>query len=94
MLAGYCVPLSAAPGQTIQFHVSSSLSYEVTYFLLGVLGDEMAAMTGPVQLRANPQGIPVEPWKNGCGWDVAFLLNVPCMGIRDLRGALHGHQGC
>ena len=78
MLAGYCVPLSATPGgETIEFRVSSSLAYEMTYVLLGVLGDEMTAMTDPVQLRANPQAIPLEPWKNGCGWDVAFSLNVP-----------------
>jgi hypothetical protein len=76
MAEGYSVPLSAAPGETIEFHVSASSSYTRTYFQLGVHGDEMTPMSDPMVLPAHPETTPDQPWL-GCGWGTAFALTVP-----------------
>ncbi|MFF9645844.1 N,N-dimethylformamidase beta subunit family domain-containing protein [Kitasatospora aureofaciens] len=85
---GYCVPLSAAPGETIDFHVSGQDSFDVTYLLLGVLGDETQAMGDPEPVEAGVQDTPEEPWRNGCSWDPTFSLTVP----EDWRSGIYSAQ--
>jgi hypothetical protein len=79
VLEGYCTPLSVRPGEPIEFKVSGSCDYEVTYIRLkqqddGGLG---VAMTAAFSLNADIKSIPQEPWKNGCGWQTSFALDVP-----------------
>lgn len=74
---GYCVPLSAAPGELIDFRVSSPWPYTVTYLRLGIHGDETEPLGKPIEIDANWQSAPELSWQNGCSWDTAFSLEVP-----------------
>jgi hypothetical protein len=78
-LEGYCTPLSAAPGQTIELKVSASAAYQVTVLRLkrqpdGTVGIPMGP---PVSLGANPQAVPPNAWQNGCGWATTLSLTIP-----------------
>ncbi|MBI2765789.1 MAG: hypothetical protein HYX53_07745 [Chloroflexi bacterium] len=74
---GYCWPLSAAAGDTIQFMVSAESPYNVTYLRLHP-GDDGIGMPfgGPNPHPGGVQGVPVEPWRDGCGWNTSFALTV------------------
>ncbi|MBM7775000.1 hypothetical protein JOD54_005204 [Actinokineospora baliensis] len=72
---GYPRPLSVAPGERVQFHVSSRVDYDVTYLRLGqgdgkVVG-ELKAVRGQVQVPR------ADAWGDGCGWQPSFALTVP-----------------
>src|SRR5262249_36596522 len=78
-LEGYCWPLSAAPGQTIEFKVSSASPYRVTYLRLktqpnGELGIPMgqALVFGPTIQTTSPNWV-----SGGCDWSTTFTLQVP-----------------
>jgi hypothetical protein len=79
VLEGYCTPLSVRPGEAIEFKVSGTCGYEVTYIRLkqqddGSVGVPMAKTFG---MDATTQSIPQEPWKKGCAWKTSFALDVP-----------------
>ncbi len=78
-LEGYCTPLSAAPGQTLEFKVSSSTAFQVTGLRLkrqpdGSVGIPMSA---PVDVGAMVQPVPANAWQDGCGWVTTLTLTVP-----------------
>jgi len=79
VLAGYCVPLCVAPGETIQFKTSAGSDYEVRYLRLKLQSDGTVGvpMTDPTSPAFGLQDIPVDPWQNGCGWQTRFTLDVP-----------------
>jgi hypothetical protein len=78
-IEGYCWPLSALPGETIEFMVSSPSAYQVTYSRLkaqpgGALG---VAMPGGGSFPAKAQTTAENWFSNGCGWSTSFGLTVP-----------------
>ncbi|WP_406424286.1 hypothetical protein OH809_02970 [Streptomyces sp. NBC_00873] len=74
---GYCVPLSAAPGETIDFCTSGQDTYEVTFLKIGIHGDEVAAMGDPQPIDGGLQVTPENPWQDGCSWAPTFSLTIP-----------------
>lgn len=77
-LEGYSVPLSAAPGEVVQFKVSARDPYQVTYYRLkpkedGSLG---IAVGSPVDRPAGARALPSQAWEQGCGWPTDFTLQV------------------
>ena len=78
MIEGYCVPLVASPGDRIEFKVSSSTDYDVTYLRLKMQDDQSVGLplSEPQRLVGGKQDIPLEPW-NGCRWATSFPLDVP-----------------
>lgn len=76
---GYCVPLSAEPGQEIAFKVSASTEYAVTYLRLGPQphGAVGVPVAGQTQQAAQEQEIPQLAWRDGCGWGTSFSTVIP-----------------
>jgi hypothetical protein len=79
-LEGYCFPLSAAPGETIQFFVSSfEPEYTVTYLRLKLQADGPLGLpiAEPFTRAGSEQPYPVSrPWE-GCNWDESFAITIP-----------------
>jgi len=76
--AGYCWPLSAAPGEAIEFKVSSSGRSDVRFFrhkadVYGVVSVE----TGSTTFVPAVQAVPPEPDRYGCGWSTSFTWTIP-----------------
>ena len=77
-IEGYCTPASAAPGESIEFKISSDFSYQVTYLRLKQSDGKVGIpMDDTFQLNAFDQIAPLDAWKNGCGWQTSFTLEVP-----------------
>jgi N,N-dimethylformamidase len=82
MIEGYsttAIPMSAAPGDEIKFHVHSDTPYSVQYTRLHNLRDQFWAETvgAPFRRDPNPQIQPGEkPWQ-GYGWGSDFSTVVP-----------------
>jgi N,N-dimethylformamidase len=76
---GYCAPLSAGSGDTVNFSTSAKQDYKVTYLRLKHQpdGSPGTAMADPISVSGAIQAIPDEAWQNGCGWKTSFSLNVP-----------------
>jgi hypothetical protein len=75
---GYPVPLSAEPGQTIDFKVSAATDYTATILRLkpaddGSLG---AVVAEPTPQTAQEQDAPLLAWRDGCGWRTGFSVTV------------------
>src|SRR5262245_31759608 len=79
-LEGYCFPLSAAPGETIQFFISSfEPEYTVTHLRLKLQADGSLGIpvAEPFIQAGSEQTYPVSaPWE-GCEWDASFSLTIP-----------------
>jgi len=76
---GYCWPLSASPGHSIDFFISAPHSYILDYVRLSDL-DENGS--GAPLLSRGKQGALVQPvynnaWRDGCGWEATSQLIVP-----------------
>ncbi len=79
-IEGYCTPLSAAPGDTIVFRMSTAAShYTVTYLRLkhGAGGSIGLPMAPDFAVPGQLQAIPNDVWEPGCGWQADFQLRVP-----------------
>jgi N,N-dimethylformamidase len=76
---GYAVPLSVAPGDTVDFKVSATKRCSVTYLRLKQQSDGSVGLplTDTFSLDAGVQSAPDEPWDFGCGWETTFRLSVP-----------------
>ena len=78
-LEGYCVPISAGPGETIEFKISARSGYDVTYLRLKAQdnGEIGISLMETFSMEAGQQDIPLEAWQDGCDWETAFTLDVP-----------------
>ena len=79
VIAGYCWPLSASPGDSIDFFISAANSYILDYVRLSDL-DENGS--GAPLLSRGKQTALVQPayanaWRDGCGWETTSQLTVP-----------------
>ena len=81
VMEGYCVPLSAAPGERIAFKTSTGETHvTVTYFRLkpDASGSPGVQMTSPFVIPGRVQSPPAaSPWATNCGWQTDFELDVP-----------------
>ena len=87
-LEGYYWPLSAAPGETLTFAVSSTATYQVTFMRYhrqadSNVGTPLATMTG---LPAGVQTPPDSAWK-GCSWTPSFTFVIPADWTSGIYGA-------
>jgi hypothetical protein len=76
---GYCWPLSASPGESIDFFVSALNNYILEYIRLTDL-DKNGSGTPLISLGEQTglmQPIPDTAWRDGCGWNLTFRLTVP-----------------
>jgi hypothetical protein len=77
---GYAWPLSARPGETIEFMASGVAGTTAVRFLRhratkdGVESVEWGTTTW---LSPGVQPTPAEPWEEGCGWTTSFSLTLP-----------------
>lgn len=78
-MSGYCWPLSARPGGSIAFKVSSPTGYSVRYVRFRRLGDQNEAipLTAPSTQPAGVRAVPDNAWSDGCGWPTSFELSIP-----------------
>ena len=77
---GYVWPLSAAPGQRIEFHISGVGSSTATFFRHSTnsSGSVTNTQTGTATFPApTTRGIPDLAWANGCNWPVSFAFTIP-----------------
>jgi N,N-dimethylformamidase beta subunit-like, C-terminal/Tachylectin len=77
MVVGYCTPLSAAPGEQIEFRASSPEEYQVTYVRLGVGSAVGQPVSDTFSVDAGSQPIPPDCWETGPEWESQFDLEVP-----------------
>lgn len=89
-LEGYCWPLSAFPGKTIEFKVSSPSQYQVTYVRLKTQpnGDVGISMGDPINFDALVQGTNPNWVSEGCDWTTTFSLTIP----NDWRSGMYAAQ--
>lgn len=71
---GYVWPLSAAPGDSLSFHISGVGS--TTAYFERHDGNTAIAM-GSTTYTPAIRSIPVEAWRNGAGWPVSFSWTIP-----------------
>jgi Tachylectin len=88
-LEGYCWPLSAFPGETIDFHIAAPAGCQVDYLRLdaqpdGALG---SAAGSPVNVPPVEQVTDPDWTSNGCGWSTTFTLTVPAEWDSDVYSA-------
>jgi hypothetical protein len=79
-LEGYVWPLSAAPGETIEFKVSGRGSGEVTFYRhkANAKGVTSTLMSHHEHFDPQIQTTLAAPWRNGCGWTTtSFRLTIP-----------------
>jgi N,N-dimethylformamidase len=79
VMQGYCQPRSVKAGETIEFKVSASEDYEVTYVRL--TEDSDGSIGIPMQpsfsMSACPQQIPESVARTGCEWQTSFSITIP-----------------
>lgn len=75
---GYAVPLSVAPGDRVDLHVSASTSYDVTILRLEPQDDGgLGTVVGETRTEpAAEHDIPAQAWSRGCGWPTALSTVV------------------
>jgi N,N-dimethylformamidase len=76
---GYCLPLSVVPGDSVDFKMSATTPYTVTYLRLKQQADGSVGipLTDAFAVDAGVQSAPDEAWDFGCGWETTFRLPVP-----------------
>jgi hypothetical protein len=88
VLEGYCWPLSATPGDTVAFMVSSSASYTATFARYQRQGDSNTSI--PLVALSNlPAGVQTPPpsaWE-GCAWTTSFRFAIPAGWSSGIYGA-------
>ncbi|RIL07811.1 MAG: hypothetical protein DCC71_01630 [Proteobacteria bacterium] len=75
---GYVWPLSAAPGETLAFHVSGRGSSDVIFLrhradAAGLASTPMGATT----FSPEPRSEPAFAYRDGCGWPESFAWTIP-----------------
>ena len=71
---GYAWPLSAAPGETVEFFASGMGSSHVDFFRYG---SGVGLFMGSITYTPTIQPVPAEPWRHGCAWQQSFSLTIP-----------------
>jgi N,N-dimethylformamidase len=76
---GYPIPLSVVPGDSVDFKMSATRRYAVTYLRLKRQADGSVGipLTDPFLLDARVQSAPDEAWEFGCDWETTFRLSLP-----------------
>jgi N,N-dimethylformamidase len=76
---GYPVPLSVVAGDSVDFKMSATKQYTVTYVRLKQQADGSLGvpLTDAFVVDARVQSAPDEAWEFGCGWDTTFRLSLP-----------------
>jgi hypothetical protein len=76
---GYCWPLSASPGEPINFFVSAANTYILEYVRLTDLAEDGSGtpLISLGEQTAKVQEIPVMAWQDGCDWETTFQFTVP-----------------
>lgn len=80
---GYAWPLSAAPGEQIDFMVSGTAKPNISFYRHRTSSDgvnlesELAPPLIPVTYTSGIQPVSEEPWANGCGWSPSFSVMIP-----------------
>ena len=80
VIEGYATPITAAPGETIDFRMSTGAdAFTVTYLRLkqqpdGSIGIPMA---DPFLITGRLKDIPDAAYETDCDWDADFTLEVP-----------------
>jgi len=75
---GYAWPLSAAPGETIEFMASGAGDGAVGFYRASSLGPDVdLELLGTTSYVPTIQPTQAEPWKNGAGWSPSFSLEIP-----------------
>ena len=83
---GYCWPLSAAPGEPIDFHLSSEGLVDVTYLRHDAdAADVRSVEVHSEQTTPGVQPTPATAWRDGCGWTLV---------ARNGRSLPTGSPGC
>jgi hypothetical protein len=79
LLEGYCWPLAAFPGGTIEFKVSSRVSYRVSYLRLKTQPNGDLGIPVSNTMNLDPGGQSTNPnWvSDGCDWTTSFTLTIP-----------------
>ena len=77
-LKGYAWPLSAAPGEVIEFKVSGRGSGEAKFFRHKANAQRVTSiLMGSEDFDPEVQSTLAEPWRNGAGWSTSFRLTIP-----------------
>lgn len=75
---GYCWPLSAAPGETIDFMVSAEQSVEMSVNRhTSMSADVDATAMEDLDAQTVLQAVPPRPWRVGCGWTKTTQVVIP-----------------
>ena len=76
---GYAWPLSASPGQSIQFRASGVGSPHITFFrhTTDAKGAVLSLEMGTTVWRPAVRSLPPQSWVYGCGWPISFTYTVP-----------------
>ncbi len=77
-VSGYAWPLSAAPGDTIDFMASGAAEAMVEFLRHSSLDATVdSALMGSTSYIPTNQTTQAEPWKNGAGWATSFSHVIP-----------------
>ena len=93
-IEGYCWPLSASPGETIQFMVSGDGPSQAVIqrcTSTSSIVDTVDVMT--VDFDAVAQPVPATAVRSGCGWGETFSLTIPDGWTSGLYAASCTEQG-
>jgi len=79
MIEGYSRPMSVAPGDTIEFKVSSSTDFDLVVLRLNPIDSDPLGeqMSEPEHLTGTEQPVPPGAGSSGCGWNTTKSLTVP-----------------
>jgi N,N-dimethylformamidase len=80
VIEGYCTPITAAPGESIDFRMSTGAdAYTVTYMRLKQQADESVGipMADPFLVIGRLKAAPEAAYETDCDWDADFTLEVP-----------------
>ncbi len=73
LIQGFTSKLTASPGESIEFKVSSANDYDVKFTRIGITTREIDRLSG---LRGSIKPLENLPWE-GCAWDTDFSWTVP-----------------
>lgn len=77
-IEGYCWPLSAAPGETVAFRMSGGGNSVASIRRNSSTSSAVdTVVVRQVPFTAEPQPVPPDPYRSGCGWSDTFTVTVP-----------------
>ena len=80
LLEGYATPLSIRAGESVAIKLSFSTPCAGTVRLVRLLeqpdGSVGLPVTDPAPIQLEPQEVPPDAWRNGCGWPTTTTLDV------------------